>query len=172
MSEPANQGKHLAVNESPRYGPTLSTSTSSFEALEPYDSQLSRLATKAFDKTYAYISHDLNTSIDDYKLLEQMNRACIAKYSDMQQISENLAKSSMQLKENLDSLVWCMAIWPMDTIFQSHCVILFSLSLSLALFHLIRFHIWNKSTISKKLLTKWKPALINWMHIVNNWNGN
>lgn len=130
MSEPANQGKHLAVNESPRYGPTLSTSTSSFEALEPYDSQLSRLATKAFDKTYAYITHDFNTSIDDYKLLEQMNRGCIAKYSDMQQISENLSKSSMQLKENLDTLVWCMAIWTWYIISIALCYFVFSFPFS------------------------------------------
>lgn len=110
MAESTDQSTHLGVNESPRHGPTLSTSTSSFEALEPYDSQLSRLATKAFDKSYAYVTHDLNASIDDYKLLEQMNRACIAKYSDMQQISENLATSSVQLKEKFDNLVW-MAIW-------------------------------------------------------------
>lgn len=105
MEQAANQANQLGVNESPRHGPTLSTSTSSFEALEPYDSELSRLATKAFDKTYAYVTHDLNSSIDDYKLLEQMNRACIAKYSDMQQISENLATSSLELKEKFENLV-------------------------------------------------------------------
>lgn len=107
MDEASNRRNNLNVTDSPRHGPTLSTSTSSFEALEPYDSELSRLATKAFDKTFSYVTYDLNSSLEDYNLLEQMNRACIAKYSDMQQISENLATSSIQLKEKFDNLV-CM----------------------------------------------------------------
>lgn len=93
------------VHDSPRAGPTLSTSTSSFEALDPHDSNLSRLATKAFEKTSAYISHELTTSLDDYKLLEDMNRATITKYADMMQISENLATSSAQLKDKFENLV-------------------------------------------------------------------
>lgn len=105
MDETQDSTNKLGVTDSPRHGPTLSTSTSSFEALESYDSELSRLATKAFEKTYTYVTHDMNTSLEDYKLLEQMNRACISKYSDMQQISENLATSSIQLKEKFDNLV-------------------------------------------------------------------
>lgn len=96
---------NLGVTDSPRHGPTLSTSTSSFEALEPHDSELSRLATKAFDKTFSYVTHDMNASLEDYKLLEKMNQACISKYSDMLQISDNLATSSVQLKEKFDGLV-------------------------------------------------------------------
>lgn len=99
------RSNHLGVTDSPRGGPTLSTSTSSFEALDPHDSNLSRLATKAFDKTSTYVTHELNSSIEDYKLLENMNRATISKYSDMQQITENLASSSIQLKEKFDNLV-------------------------------------------------------------------
>lgn len=108
MEETNNRSNRLTagITDSPR-GATLSTSTSSFEALDPHDSNLSRLATKAFDKTSTYVTHELNASIDDYKLLENMNRATIAKYSDMQQISENLATSSVQLKEKFDNLVRC-----------------------------------------------------------------
>lgn len=105
MDESQNRSNNLGVTDSPRHGPTLSTSTSSFEAIESYDSELSRLATKTFEKTYTYVTHDMNSSLEDYKLLEQMNRACISKYSDMQQISENLATSSIQLKEKFDNLV-------------------------------------------------------------------
>lgn len=105
-----NRSNHLGVSDSPHHGPTLSTSTSSFEALETYDTELNRLATKAFEKTYTYVTHDMNASLDDYKLLEQMNRACISKYSDMQQISENLATSSIQLKEKFDNLVRTMKL--------------------------------------------------------------
>lgn len=105
MDESQSRSNNLGVTDSPHHGPTLSTSTSSFEALETYDSELGRLATKAFEKTYTYVTRDMNSSLDDYKLLEQMNRACISKYSDMQQISENLATSSIQLKEKFDKLV-------------------------------------------------------------------
>lgn len=100
-----NQPANREITDSPRGGPTLSTSTSSFEALDPHDSNLSRLATKAFEKTSSYITHELNTSLDDYKLLEDMNRATISKYADMMQISENLATSSVQLKEKFENLV-------------------------------------------------------------------
>lgn len=121
MDESQNRSNNnLGVTDSPRHGPTLSTSTSSFEALESYDSELSRLATKAFEKTYTYVTHDMNSSLDDYKLLEQMNRACISKYSDMQQISENLATSSIQLKEKFDNLV-CFVCRP-KLLYFSHLI--------------------------------------------------
>lgn len=122
MDETENRSNNnLGVTDSPRHGPTLSTSTSSFEALESYDSELSRLAKKAFEKTYTYVTNDMNSSLDDYKLLEQMNRACISKYSDMQQISENLATSSIQLKEKFDNLV-CSVCQDFALFFPSHDV--------------------------------------------------
>lgn len=105
MQEMDNQPPNRELTDSPRGGPTLSTSTSSFEALDPHDSNLSRLATKAFEKTSAYITNELNTSLEDYKLLEDMNRVTISKYADMMQISENLATSSIQLKEKFENLV-------------------------------------------------------------------
>lgn len=163
MEQSANQANQLGVNESPRHGPTLSTSTSSFEALEPYDSELSRLATKAFDKTYTYVTHDLNSSIDDYKLLEQINRACIAKYSDMQQISENLATSSVELKEKFENLVCSL---------RTHHCCWHKIDVHCCCFIHDRHHIWSKLTISSRLSTNWKPALINWMHTANNWSRN
>lgn len=114
MDDSHNRSNNLTVTDSPRHGPTLSTSTSSFEALESYDSELGRMATKAFDKIYTYVTHDMDSSLEDYKLLEQMNRASISKYSDMQQISENLATSSIQLKEKFDNLV-CIVLNPSDS---------------------------------------------------------
>lgn len=93
------------ITDSPLRGPTLSTSTSSFEALDPHDPSLSRLATKMFHKTNEYISHELNTCLEDYRLLEDMNRATISKYSDMNQIAENLAASSTDLKQKYEELV-------------------------------------------------------------------
>lgn len=100
-----NKTKNMAIEDSPCHGPTLSTSTSSFELREPYDAELSKIATKTFEKINTYVVHDMETTMDNYKVLEQMNRACGTKYSDMQQISENLLASSQQLKEKFESLV-------------------------------------------------------------------
>ncbi|GAB0088554.1 Biogenesis of lysosome-related organelles complex 1 subunit 2 [Sergentomyia squamirostris] len=93
------------VTDSPKRGPTLSTSTSSFEALDPHDPNLSKLATKMFQKTGDFISSELMGPLEDYKLLENMNRATISKYSDMQQITENLAASNADLNVKLEELM-------------------------------------------------------------------
>ncbi|XP_055690605.1 biogenesis of lysosome-related organelles complex 1 subunit 2 [Lutzomyia longipalpis] len=93
------------VTDSPKKGPTLSTSTSSFEALDPHDPNLSRLATKMFQKTGDFISSELTGPLEDYKLLENMNRATISKYSDMQQITENLSASTAELNVKLEELM-------------------------------------------------------------------
>lgn len=93
------------VTDSPKKGPTLSTSTSSFEALDPHDPNLSRLATKMFQKTGEYITYELTAPLEDYKLLENLNKATISKYSDMKQITDCLATSTDDLKNKLEALV-------------------------------------------------------------------
>ena len=80
-------------------GPTLSTSTSSFEALDPHDPNLSRLATTMFTKTADYLYGELTSTLEDYKLLENMNKATVTKYSDMKQIAGNIARNMTDLKE-------------------------------------------------------------------------
>ncbi|XP_011195866.1 biogenesis of lysosome-related organelles complex 1 subunit 2 [Zeugodacus cucurbitae] len=104
-SEPQTTQDHNALLDSPIRGPTLSTSTSSFEALDPHDPNLSKLATKMFRKTEEYISNELNAPLEDYKLLEEMNKATVAKYSDMQQIAENLSVSTNELSIKFQQLV-------------------------------------------------------------------
>lgn len=159
MEESEDRPNRLrGITDSPRGGPTLSTSTSSFEALDPHDSNLSKLATKAFDKTSMYVTHEMHSSIEDYKLLENMNRATISKYSDMQQISENLATSSIQLKEKFDILV------------RKDKVILTRRKISFRFVYRCRTS--SKSTTSRKQLTNWKNAPINWMHTAKNLNRN
>jgi biogenesis of lysosome-related organelles complex 1 subunit 2 len=79
------------------YRTTLSTSTSSFEALDPHDPQLNRLASEAFTATSDWISAELESTTEDYKLIEQMNRVTATKYSDMEQITANIAKGMSQL---------------------------------------------------------------------------
>lgn len=83
-------------------GPTLSTSTSSFEALDPHDPNLSRLATSMFNKTADYLYGELTATLDDYKLLENMNKASVLKYSDMKQVAGNISKNMAQLNEQCE----------------------------------------------------------------------
>ena len=78
---------------SPRRGP----STSSFEALDTHDPQLNQLASKLFNKTSEWITGELNSTSEDYKLLEQMNRLTTTKYSDMRQIASNVGKGISEL---------------------------------------------------------------------------
>lgn len=86
-------------------GPTLSTSTSSFEALDPHDPNLSRLATLMFNKTADYLYGELTATLDDYKLIENMNRATITKYSDMKHIAGNISKGMVDLNEKCNYIL-------------------------------------------------------------------
>ncbi|CAB0031861.1 unnamed protein product [Trichogramma brassicae] len=79
--------------ESPKRATTLSTSTSSFEALDPHDPNLSRLANTMFQKTSEYLQEELVATHDDYKLLETMNKETIAKYAELKSISSNVSQS-------------------------------------------------------------------------------
>lgn len=100
----ADEGDNEGVTDSPKKGPTLSTSTSSFEALDPHDPNLSRLATTMFQKTSDYLFGELTATQEDYKLLENMNQATIAKYSDMKQISGNISRTMADLNDKYMSL--------------------------------------------------------------------
>uniref|UniRef100_A0A0A9YCA1 Biogenesis of lysosome-related organelles complex 1 subunit 2 n=1 Tax=Lygus hesperus TaxID=30085 RepID=A0A0A9YCA1_LYGHE len=92
------------VTDSPKRGPTLSTSTSSFEALDPHDPNLSKLATAMFEKTSDYLIGELTLTQEDYKLLEAMNNSTVTKYSDMKQIAANIGKSLHELNSKYESL--------------------------------------------------------------------
>lgn len=52
-----------------------------------------------FSKTSEYLYGELTSTLDDYRLLENMNRATITKYSDMKQIAGNVSKSMVELNE-------------------------------------------------------------------------
>lgn len=82
----------------------MSTSTSSFEALDPHDPNLSKLANTMFSKTSEYLYGELTSTLDDYRLLENMNRATITKYSDMKQIAGNVSKSMTDLNEKCTNM--------------------------------------------------------------------
>lgn len=91
-------------------GPTLSTSTSSFEALDPHDPNLSRLATTMFTKTTDYLYGELTAVQDDYRLLENMNRATITKYSDMKHIATNVSKAMTELNDKCMHTYTCIGV--------------------------------------------------------------
>ncbi|CAL4213518.1 unnamed protein product, partial [Meganyctiphanes norvegica] len=95
---------HLSTFDSPKRGPTLSTSTSSFEALDPHDPNLSHLATTMFSHTSNYLKGELSAVLEDYTLLEQMNRATITKYADMHQIAGSVSRSAKDLNEKYIAL--------------------------------------------------------------------
>ena len=91
--------EEMATVSSPARGPTLSTSTSSFEALDPHDPKLSQLAEVMLSKTSDYLEGELSAVLDDYTLLERMNAATLAKYSDMRQIAGSVNRSLKELNE-------------------------------------------------------------------------
>ncbi|XP_058837845.1 biogenesis of lysosome-related organelles complex 1 subunit 2 [Topomyia yanbarensis] len=92
------------VTDSPKRGPTLSTSTSSFEPFDAHDPNLSRLATKMFQKTGDYISHELSSTVEDYKLIENMNKAMLGKVFEMKQMSESIASKNSELNRKYEEL--------------------------------------------------------------------
>jgi len=87
-----------------KIGQTLSTSTSSFEALDPHDPQLNHLASLMFTKTADWVSSELESTYDEYSLVQQMNKATASKYSDMQQITGNIARGVHQLNGKYEEL--------------------------------------------------------------------
>jgi len=45
-----------------------------------------------FSSTSAWVAGELDTTVEEYKLLEQMNRVTLTKYADMAQIAETLGR--------------------------------------------------------------------------------
>ncbi|VVC40726.1 Biogenesis of lysosome-related organelles complex-1, subunit 2 [Cinara cedri] len=94
----------ISIEESPKRGPTLSTSTSSFERNDPHDPNLSLLSTKMFEKTSEYLMGELNITEEDYKLLETMNKMTMEKYGSYRQIASDVGKQILELNEKYKSL--------------------------------------------------------------------
>lgn len=67
--------------------------------MDPHDPNLSRLATSMFNKTADYLYGELTTTLEDYKLLENMNKASVLKYTDMKQVASNISKNMAELNE-------------------------------------------------------------------------
>lgn len=52
-----------------------------------------------FNKTADYLYGELTTTLDDYRLLENLNKAAVLKYSDMKQLAGNVSKNMAELNE-------------------------------------------------------------------------
>ncbi|XP_067140051.1 biogenesis of lysosome-related organelles complex 1 subunit 2 [Centruroides vittatus] len=65
---------------------------------------LNELATIMFERTGEYLHEELAATLDDYRLLEEMNRVTITKYSDMKQIAANVSKALKDLNEKYKCL--------------------------------------------------------------------
>uniref|UniRef100_A0A2H8TNB8 Biogenesis of lysosome-related organelles complex 1 subunit 2 n=1 Tax=Melanaphis sacchari TaxID=742174 RepID=A0A2H8TNB8_9HEMI len=103
MSEEDKIEDFSCVEESPKRGPTLSTSTSSFERNDPHDPNLSLLSTKMFEKTSEYLMGELNITEEDYKLLETMNKVTMQKYASYRQIASDVGKQIIELNEKCNA---------------------------------------------------------------------
>jgi len=81
-----------------------SSGCDSMDIREQHDPSLDHLARAMFDKTSTYLQGELTLVQEDYKLLENLNKATASKYSDMRQISTNVARSLHELNEKYKSL--------------------------------------------------------------------
>lgn len=52
-----------------------------------------------FNKTSDYLYGELTATLEDYRLLEGMNRETITKYSDMKHVASNISKNLGELNE-------------------------------------------------------------------------
>lgn len=66
---------------------------------------IERLTDDLFQKTSDYVKAELEVTLDDYKLLEQMNRATAAKYSELRGQSEEVKKSLADLDANYARMI-------------------------------------------------------------------
>lgn len=57
------------------------------------------LSKDMFAKTATYLQGEFEATSEDYRLLENMNKTVTQRYSDMKQVSKNVAKSLAELNE-------------------------------------------------------------------------
>merc|ERR1719461_2706978 len=58
-----------------------------------------------FSSTSDWITGELETTAEEYKLLEQMNKLTMTKYSDMNQITENISRGVTDLNSKYTELL-------------------------------------------------------------------
>lgn len=66
---------------------------------------MQQLSDDLFQKTSDYVKAELEVTLDEYKLLEQMNGATATKYSEMRTRSEQLKQSLLDLETNYARII-------------------------------------------------------------------
>lgn len=74
------------------------------EVKEPPPPDITQLCRDAFHKTADYLTGELESTSEDYQLLERMNKATISKYVEMKHIASNISKAMTNLHEKYESL--------------------------------------------------------------------
>ncbi|PVD39166.1 hypothetical protein C0Q70_01794 [Pomacea canaliculata] len=74
------------------------------EAKEPPPADVVELCHETFQKTAEYLRGELEGTIEDYKLLEKMNKVTICKYSEMKHIALSIGSALHDLNEKYKSL--------------------------------------------------------------------
>ncbi|KAK7111173.1 biogenesis of lysosome-related organelles complex 1 subunit 2-like [Littorina saxatilis] len=74
------------------------------EAKEPPPVDVVDLCHETFQKTAEYLRGELEGTIEDYKLLEKMNKVTICKYSEMKHIALSVGGALQELNEKYKSL--------------------------------------------------------------------
>lgn len=91
--------------ESPKHGPTLSTSTSSVGGIKTYDPKLELAAKSFFTQTESYIVNEMDTINIDYRMLTQMNNLMQNNYGQILPNIVKLKKKSDDIAEKYNRLV-------------------------------------------------------------------
>lgn len=91
--------------ESPKHGPTLSTSTSSVGGIKTYDPKLEIAAKSFFTKAEDYITNELDTINIDFRTLTDMNNLMQNNYAQVQPNVEQLKKYSIDIAHKYNEMV-------------------------------------------------------------------
>ncbi|CAH1794528.1 unnamed protein product [Owenia fusiformis] len=84
--------------------PSLDRVESAVEVTEPVPPSVTEQCRDMFHKTSEYLRGELSATSEDYKLLEQMNRATLMKYAESKQIAANVATAMNDLNEKYKGL--------------------------------------------------------------------
>lgn len=84
--------------------PIASSSSSSDTAQNHSCDPILKLGQDMFTKTADYLNGEFESTADEYRLLECMNKATLTKYVEMKDISSGVNKSMMELKAKYESL--------------------------------------------------------------------
>lgn len=68
--------------------------------VQPQDQLIDKLTDELFEKTSEYVKAELEVTLDDYRLLEEMNIRTSEKYSQLRGLSDQLKDSLQDLEKN------------------------------------------------------------------------